>query len=284
MFSLTLENRNGDQLTFDQNSPFTISEIQGLNPPDASINTNQVALIDGARFNSAKLNMRTINVAFAIEYNAAANRIETFKVLKSKQYVKLYYKGQYRNVWIEGYIESIDITYFEMKQVVTCSILCPFPYFKEAQQMVDEIKNIISAFHFPFASTEEPELLFGYLSDDVAVHVDNDGDVECGLIIELYARSPVSNPKIWDYVARQYIGLTYNMQKADLITIDTRQGQKSVTLLRNGVESNLFNYVMQGSTWLQLSPEGDTFTYEVGTGNNADLAVTFKHDNLFEGV
>ena len=284
MFSLTLENENGDQLTFGQNSPFTVTEIQGLNPPAATINTNQVALIDGARFNSAKMNMRTINVAFAIEYNAAANRIETFKVLKSKQYVKLYYKGDYRNVWIEGYIQSIDITYFEKKQVVTCAILCPFPYFKEAQQIVDEIKNIISAFHFPFASTEEPELLFGYLSDDIAVHVENDGDVECGLIIELYARSPVSNPKIWDYVARQYIGLTYDMQQADLITIDTRQGQKSVTLLRNGVESNLFNYVMQGSTWLQLSPEGDTFTYEVGTGNNADLAVTFKHDNLFEGV
>lgn len=284
MFSLTLENENGDQLTFGQNSPFTVTEIQGLNPPAATINTNQVALIDGARFNSAKMNMRTINVAFAIEYNAAYNRIEVFKVLKSKQYVKLYYKGDYRNVWIEGYIQSIDITYFEKKQVVTCSILCPFPYFKEAQQIINEIKNIISAFHFPFASTEEPELLFGYLSDDVAVHVDNDGDVECGLIIELYARSAVSNPKIWDYVARQYIGLTYDMQQADLITIDTRQGQKSVTLLRNGVESNLFNYVMQGSTWLQLSPEGDTFTYEVETGNNADLVVTFKHDNLFEGV
>lgn len=284
MFSLTLENENGDQLTFGQNSPFTVTEIQGLNPPAATINTNQVALIDGARFNSAKMNMRTINVAFAIEYNAAYNRIETFKVLKSKQYVKLYYKGQYRNVWIEGYIQSIDITYFEMKQVVTCAILCPFPYFREAQQIINEIKNIISAFHFPFASTEEPELLFGYLSNDVTVSVDNDGDVECGMTIELYARSNVSNPKIWNYISREYFGLNFNLEQGDLITINTRQGEKSVTLLRDGAESNIFNYVVQGSTWLQLSPVGGTFTYEVETGNNADLVVTFKHDNLFEGV
>ena len=130
MFDLILENANGDQLTFSQNSPFTITEIQGLNPPDATINTSQVALIDGAIYNSAKLNMRTINIAFAIEIEAAKNRIEVFKVLKSKQYVKLYYKGSYRNVYIEGYIQSIQITYFEMKQIVTCTILCPSPYFK----------------------------------------------------------------------------------------------------------------------------------------------------------
>lgn len=284
MFSLTLENKNGDQLTFGQNSPFTISEIQGLNPPDATINTSQVALIDGARFNSAKMNMRTINVAFAIEYSAAYNRIEVFKVLKSKQYVKLYYNGDYRDVWIEGYIQKIDIAYFEKKQIVTCTILCPFPYFREAQQIINEIENIISAFHFPFASTAEPELLFGYLSDDVAVLVENNGDVECGLTIELYASTNVTNPKIWNYVSREFFGLNYQLQQADLITINTRQGEKTVTLLRNGVETNIFNYVMQGSTWLQLSPSGDTFVYEVETGNNADLSVTFKHDNLFEGV
>jgi hypothetical protein len=187
-------------------------------------------------------------------------------------------------VWIEGYIQKIDIAYFEKKQIVTCTILCPFPYFREAQQIINEIEYIISAFHFPFASTAEPELVFGYLSNDVAVTVENNGDVECGMTIELYAKTSISNPKIWNYISREYIGLNYEMEQADLITINTRQGEKSVTLLRDGVESNLFNYVMQGSTWLQLSPEGDTFVYEVEGGNNADLSVTFKHDNLFEGV
>lgn len=284
MFELILENASGDQLTFTQNSPFTISEIQGLNPPDATINTSEIALIDGAKFNSAKLNMRTINVAFAIEYNAAQNRIEVFKVLKSKQYVKLYYNGQYRQVFIEGYIQSINIDYFAMKQIVTCTILCPSPYFKEAQIIVNELLNIVSAFHFPFASTAEPELLFGYISNDLGITIENDGDIDCGMIIELYARDAVSNPKIFNYVTQDYFGLNYSMQTADLITIDTRQGQKSVTLLRGGVETNIFNYIMEGSTWLQLSADGDTFVYELGTGDTGELAVTFKHYNLFEGV
>lgn len=284
MYELILENATGDQINFSQNTAFTITEIQGLNPPSATINTSQIALMDGAKFNSSKLNMRTINVAFAIEYAAAKNRIEVFKVLKSKQWIKLTYNGQYRQVWIEGYIGSIDISYFEMKQIVTCSITCPSPYFKGAQTIVNELQNIISAFHFPFSSTEEPQLVMSYYSEDLGIEIENDGDVECGMIIELYARADVSDPTIYDYISKEFIGLKYDMEEADLITIDTRQGQKTVTLLRDGVESSLFNYVIQNSTWLQLPPNGSTFVFDVGSGSVADLSVTFNHDNLYEGV
>ena len=284
MYELILENAAGDQLNFMQNSAFTVTEIQGLNPPAATINTSQVALMDGAKFNNSKLQMRTINIAFAIEVQAAKNRIEVYKVLKSKQYIKLMYKSQYRNVYIEGYISCIDISYGDMKQIVTCSILCPSPYLKGAQEVVNELKNIINAFHFPFASTASPELVFSHINNDIGITIENDGDVDCGMIIELYAYAALSNPKIFNYITRDFIGLTYDLQTADLITIDTRQGHKSVTLLRNAVETNLFNYVMPGSTWLQLDANGSTFVYEVGTGEAEELFVTFKHNDLYEGV
>lgn len=284
MFSLTLENKNGDQLSFGMGSPFTIQEIQGLNPPDATINTSQISLIDGAKYNSAKVNMRQINIAFAIEYSAAYNRIQVYNVLKSKQWIRVNYTGDQRDVYIDGYIQSIDISYFEMKQIVTCTILCPAPYFQEAQTIVNEIKNIINSFHFPFASTEEPQIVFGYYSNDVGVTIENDGDVECGLVIELYARSAVSNPKIFNYITQEFFGLNYTMETADLITIDTRKGQRTVTLLRDGVETNLFNYVVKNSTWLQLEANGSTFVYELGSGSLGDLQVIFNHSNLYEGV
>lgn len=285
MYELILENAAGDQLTFDQNSPFTVSEIKGLNPPSATINTSQIALVDGAKFNSSKVNVRTINLAFAIEYEAEVNRIKVYKVLKSKQYVKLKYKSRYRDVFIEGYVSSIDIDYFKMKQIVTCAILCPSPYLKQAQEIVDELSNLINTFHFPFASQATPELVFGYYSTEIGTFVKNDGDVECGLIIELYARSAVADPVVYNYITHEFIGIHYSMQEADLITIDTRQGQKSVKLLRAGVESNLFNYVTQDSTWLQLPANGGVFVYEVDEDSDVDdLLVTFKHYNQYEGV
>lgn len=284
MFEIILENKAGDQINFAQNNAFTVVDILGLNPPPATINYSDVALMDGAKFNSSKVNIRTIDIAFAIEYAAAKNRLEVFKVLKTKQYVKFNYIGQYRQVFIEGYIENIDITYFEMKQIVTCTIICPSPYFKEAQEIVNELQNIIGMFHFPFSSTADGQLVFSYINNEIGITIENDGDVDCGMIIELYARESVSDPKIFNYITRDYIGLNFDMQPADLITIDTRQGQKTATLLRNGTETNIFNSVIQGSTWLQLAAEGSTFVYEVGTGSAGDLDVTFNHYNLYEGV
>lgn len=286
MYRFILENSKGDRLNFNQiGGAFTITEIQGLNPPAAHINTSEVALIDGQMFDSSKLQMRTMHVAFAIEKDAAANRIEVYKVLKSKQPVRVYFTNEQRDVFIDGYVESIDIGYFDMKQICTVSIICPKPYWQSAAAIIDSVSQVVGAFHFPFASTETPkELLFGYLDPVASVEIANDGDVATGIVIELQANADVSNPKIIDYITGDYIALNFAMRQADLITIDTRAGEKTITLLRNGVESNIFNSLVRGSTWLQLDYNGSTFTYEVGGGNAADLVVAINHTNVYEGV
>ena len=284
MCELTLENRNGDRLTFGMQSPFQITEFQGLNPASATINTSEVAFIDGEKFNSAKLNVRTINIAFAITIEPDKNRIEIYKVLKPKQTVKVTYKNDYRDVWIEGYVQKVDISYFAKTQVCTCTILCPDPFLREAQQIVDEMSSITPMFHFPFHSTASKDIVFGEIEIGGGITVHNGGDVETGLIIELHARKAVSDPKVINYGTNEYIGLKFDMEAGDVITINTSPGNKTVTLFRDGVESNIFNSVTSGSTWLQLSAAGETFVYEVGTGDPVDLLVTFKHDNLFEGV
>ena len=285
MYSLILQNEQGDKLTFNKvGAPFTITNIQGLNPPTATINTVASALVDGAKFNSAKANMRSINIAFAIEYSAEYHRTVVYDVLKTKKPIRLFYKSTYRDVMIDGYIESINITYFEKKQICTVAILCPAPYLKGAQEVVNELSAIINAFHFPFASTEEPELVMGYINALTNINVDNDGEIETGLTFELYAKKAISNPKIYNYKTGEYIGLDFSMEVGDLITITTERGNKTVTLLRNGVESNAFNYVMEGSTWLQLNLGENEFVYEVGTGYASNLLITIKHYDMYEGV
>ena len=115
MYNLTLKNKAGNTLEFNQvGGAFKITEITGLSPADAIINTSTMALVDGAKFNSSKVNMRVIDIAFVIEREPSKNRIEVYKVLKSKHAVEVAYKGDYRNVFIEGYVQSVDIDYFAM--------------------------------------------------------------------------------------------------------------------------------------------------------------------------
>lgn len=284
MFDLILENKAGNRLTFGPGAPFTIIAIEGLNPPDATINTNKSALLDGEKFNSSKVNMRILNLAFVIEDNPAENRLKIYKVLKSKQYVKVYFKTDERDVYIEGYVNSMPIGYFDMKQTVTVSIVCPQPYWRDIETIINDLNTIVPNFHSPFYSTAEPMIVFSYISNTPSVTVENKGDIDTGMIIELYARNAISNPKIYNYDTQEYIGLSFDMQPLDLIRIDTREQHKTAVLIRSGVESSVFNSVIQGSTWLQLPAEGATFVYEVETGLTADLNVSFNHQNLFEGV
>lgn len=281
---LILENAAGDRLSIGAGGPFLLSDISGIDPPPGIINTSQAALLDGQTYNSSKLDMRQIIIAFAIQGPAANNRITIYTVLKSAQLVKLYYKGQQRDVYIEGYVQDINVSMMRQKQICTVQILCPQPYFMAAEQVVNDLTQIVKMFHFPFHSEATPEIIFGKLSNELGITIDNQGDLECGMIIELYASAAVENPTVFNYISQEFFGLVYTMQAADLITIDTRPGKKSVTLLRAGVTTNIFNYVEQGSTWLQLPANGGTFVYEVDSGSATNLTVTFKHTNLYEGV
>lgn len=284
MFDIKLINQNGQSLSFGAGSPFQVVDMSGLNPPPATINTSELALVDGAMFNSSKLQTRTINVAFAITSDAARNRAEVYRVLKSKQAIRFCYKGDVRDVYIDGYVESIDISFFEMMQVVTVAIFCPFPYFMEMTERVSDLSSIVPDFSAPFYSTEEPLIVFGHLASGESVVIENKGDVECGIIARFTAKGSVSDPKLYNYETQDFIGVDADLVEGDVVTIDTRQGKKGATLTRGTAVTNLFNKILPDSTWLQLPADGAAFVYDVESGDASDLSVEIEHSDLYEGV
>lgn len=284
MFNMYLENKDGKTLQFGASTPYTITEFSGLNPPKATINTNTTATLDGGMFNSAKLQMRSINLAFAIEENVEVNRLAVYEVVQPKNPINLYYQSEMLDVFISGYVEEISPSYFAKKQIVTVSILCPFPYFKSAQQVINELSSVTKMFHFPFASTAEKEIVFGVIDTLTSVSILNRGSVKTGLTFELYAKNSITNPKIFNYQTGEFLAINTTMQDGDLITVTTGEGNKTITLLRDGVETNIFNLLDKNSTWLQLDIGGGVFVYEVGEGSTVNLSVTISHYDLFEGV
>ncbi len=284
MFNMTFENKNGIRLETGAGTPYTIKEFSGLNPPKAIINTNTTALLDGGIFNSSKLEMRSMNIAFAIEAPCEENRLNVYSVIQSKLPVRVYYKSDMLDIFIDGYVEDLDFSYFAQKVIATVSILCPSTYFKGAQEIINELSAVVPKFHFPFASTSAKELIFGVIDTLTAVTVKNDGNVTAGLTFEIYCKEPVKNPEIIDYATSEFMKINITMQIGDLITITTSQGNKTITLLRGGVRTNIFNLLDKNSTWLQLDINDSVFVYTVDEGNVTDLEITIKHYDLYEGV
>ena len=63
MYRLTLENEYGNQITFNElGGAYEIEKIEGLDPAPATINTSEVAVLDGKKFNSSKTQMRQLEM------------------------------------------------------------------------------------------------------------------------------------------------------------------------------------------------------------------------------
>ena len=69
----------------------------------------------------------------------------------------------------------------------------------------------------------------------------------------------------------------------DDIIINTKRGEKSVTLLRAGLTTNILNCLGKGSSWFQLSKGDNIFIYNATEGA---MSIQFKieNDTIYEGV
>ena len=95
---------------------------------------------------------------------------------------------------------------------------------------------------------------------------------------EVAARSPT----LYNADTDEYLQITGDILNGDIITVTTKTGNKTVTLERGSVKTNIINRLVSGSTWLTLR-EGKNRFYLRGTGLQ-NLKVKIVHTNAFLGV
>lgn len=293
MFTLKFENKNGDIITLSgAEDKYQIIGIEGLNPPNASINRSEVSGMDGAKYMSAKLEERNIVLTVRINGQVEKNRLNLYKYFQSKKYCKMYYSNGSRDVYIEGYVETIECDLFTMTEEMQISIICPDPYFQDTNEILTDISQVLGGFEFPFAFggngvldstiTDEAIEFSGYVEKRI-VNLINDGEDDTGFIITIIAKDTVINPTIYNVDTRESFTLNVEMAKGDVLTINTNKGHKSVTLMNNLVATSRINKVARGSTWLSLNKGDNLFTYEAEAGG-ADMQVKFLYRNKYQAV
>lgn len=288
MFSLKFANAQGSIIDLTGNENFDVTNITGLNPPQANINTSTSPNFDGTIYNSATVEQRNIVIYLSLSRNVEQTRLNLYKFFRTKQKGTLYYKSNLRDVWIDGYINNIEVNNFENPVTMQISMICPQPYFIDMDEIIAEIAEIINKLEFAL-DLPEAGIEFGQISPYIEVNVVNNGEIETGTTFELRATGDVVNPKIYNKDTNEFFGLNFTMQLGDVITITTSKGNKTVTLNRQGTISNLFNYISENSTWLTLKTGDNVFLYttyenEDGTDTNENLYIRILHADQYEGV
>lgn len=284
MFTLIAQNKYGQQLELTHNDAYVIKSIDGLDPPDAVINTTKNANADGSVFNSSHVDNRTITITLAINGPAEENRINLYKYFKSKYPVRLYYKNDTRDIYIDGYVQHMPIGFFDKKQIAQITIFCPNPFFNGADDQITDFSSVKALFEFPFfVDMPGGEIEFGEILIEQEKNIINNGDVETGALFVLRAKGALSNPIIYNVETNEFFALNISLVKGDEVYINTRKKQKSVVKISNGVTTNVIGNLESGSTWFQLNPGDNIFTTTASTSPE-NLEAYCIIINQFEGV
>ena len=286
MYTAQIKNSNVESLDLTQNEAnWQVLSITGLNPAPAQINTTNIAGLDGARFNSSKLNTKNIVIMLRINGDVETNRQNLYRFFKTKDNCTFYYANTNRNVSIDGYVETVECNLFSNSEIMQISILCPFPYFKALEEILVDISNETAAFTFPFSINENEPIPFSDYIDNRITNIVNRSESETGVKITIDVFNSVEEIVIRKVDTGETITLNYSFLAQDRIIIETQRGQKSIILIRTAVKTNLFSAMKKGSVLFQLTPGSNHFGYSIDDGaGDADVDINFSYSALYRGV
>lgn len=306
IYSIVVTNYLGDRIKLELGKPdvsgFLIKSITGLGPAKANVNTTEVSTNDGSLFNSARLSQRNIVLDMVFINTVYGESIEdlrqkSYKYFPLKKSVELTIETDNRYVKTTGYVESNEPNIFSSQEGTQISIICPDPYFYSAGEDGNNVTNFYSIdpmFEFPFSneSLDEPLLVFGEIQIKTEGVITYHGDSEIGVMIYIHAIGPATNINIYNTETREVMGI--NTEKissltgkgivaSDDIVINTAKGEKSITLIREGVSYNILNCLDKNTDWFTLAKGDNIFAFTADSGVT-NLQFRVENKVIYEGV
>ena len=281
-FTMILENQSGDRIDMTTTAnQYMTSKIDGLNPPAGTVSTSTYAGMDGSYLNNDFIEKQNVVIPFEMRgFDVELRRHELYRVVKPSRYIKIYYSTKNISVYAEGIVETCEVENVEKLTNGQISILCPDIYWYSTETQIAEYSRVRGAFHFICPDNDEPFPIGTYNTQDMMT-INNNGD-EVGFTLEI-SGGPAKNPTIYNALTDEYMQISGDIQKGDSITITTKTGNKTVTLEREGIVTNIINRLVSGSTWLNLKTGENKFYVTASEGLNR-IKVRLIHRNAYLGV
>lgn len=298
--SITVVNYLGDSLKLDLTKPelsgLAVRSVTGLGPGKANINTTELSTTDGGLYNSARVPVRNIVLSLIYLWKETIEQARhlSYKYFPLKRKVTLIIETDERISQIEGYVESNDPSIFSDAEGTDISIVCPNPYFYSSESVTTVFSGIEPMFEFPFSNEAltAPMLEMGSIENATDKVVFYDGDAETGVVITIHAIGPATGIRIFNIGTREIMSLDTDklasftgsgIVAGDDIIISTIPGSKSITLQRQGQETNILNCLDRDSDWFKLTKGDNVFTYTAETGSN-NLQFSIENNVVYEGI
>jgi Phage tail protein len=262
----------------DATGGLIIQEIQGLDPVKATLVSSSFAQLDGSQYHSSRRESRNIKITLGLEPDYGLElvgdlrrRLYNFLMPKTEVSLRFHtYDERIQNVLerdldvdILGRIESFETALFTKDPAVDISLVCFDPDFYDPipVEISDMTVNDLTETVLNYIGTVETGIKFT-LSVDRSISE-----------FTIYHRPSDGSLRTLDFAAP--------LLANDVLTINTVVGNKSVILVRDGVESSLVYALSPQSNWIELQP-GDNYirVYAEGVPIPFEIEYTTKYGGL----
>lgn len=282
MFTLTVENTKGESLELtDKEQRWQVASIDGLCPPKADINTQEIANWDGSVFNDSRVEERDIELEIYINKDVESNRNYLYNYFLISKQITLYIATETKDVSIVGYVAKVSIDFFKKHQVIQVDITCPSPYFTARISNKWQLSNTMGGFYFPFA-IDKVGIEFTSYEENRKINVINYGEIISGAIFIIEFNGDCENPTIYNSKG-EYFKINASYTKGDVLELNTIKGSRTLYKTDEAERINLVKYIDNKSTWLQLEPGINKLGLQATSGVD-NIICTVYNSTFYEGL
>jgi hypothetical protein len=286
MREIRCENEDGMAVVFGSSpSPFLLENCDGLYTVSNAVSTSENAMLDGDTYLGSRMQRRNIVLTLRDKTGAdhQANRQVLYDLFKKGSKGLLTYTENGINRVIDYYVESITSDGAARARQSTVSLLCPDPYFYDATTTIVTMAAYTPQFEFVHEFVAGGEEL-GIRNTEKLRTIENTGAIDgIGLDITITASGPVTNPSVTHVENAETMqlgtdGYPFEMVLGDVVRITTDVGNKHIYRIRDGVQTEINEYLSEESVYIQLDGGVNTLGYAADSGaDNLELEIRYRY-------
>ncbi len=278
------KNEDGVEVAFDykDESAFFLESVDGVMSVSNTVTTSENTMIDGSTYQGSTTKERNIVITAHMSRNYVYNRNLLYKCFKPKSQGTLTYVEEDERRVIDYIVESIDIDEKGVIRNAVISLICTDPFFQDEEDTIVTMAGWRSCFEWEheFKAEKEP---FGERVAEITKEIENDSAADnIGIEILIEATGTVINPAIYHTEQKEYIKIgtqdnPLTIGSGEAVHITTHTNEKDVYLIKDGEETEINQYLDEGSDFIQLVHGKNTFTYAADSGRDyMNVTITYR--------
>lgn len=247
-----------------------IRKITGLNPPDIDLFIGDYSR-DGGVYQGRRVGNR--NVVMTLDLNPNPALGETISGLREilyktfvdplvdADYIQLiFHDDEGRARYLVGYTEKFETEIFDVETLAQISVICPDPFLR------DVVETVLS---HPTGWTTVP---FTY-----------EGTAEAGFEVRIDLTAG-SNVLTFENNGRKMI-INNTFAQGDIVNINTKRGERDITLTRGAATTPLIGKLVTTSKWLELHSQANQMkVYGAATSNLIAVVKSLTYTTTYWGI